>query len=461
MKSDTTKGIAAIAAAATIYAFTGVFIRFLTDLGLNVYTVNFGELIIGLPLILLAARLGREKIERPTGQEWLWLSLIGLCQFGATVALFHAYNTTTIANVEFLHYTFPLLTAVGAALFLKERLDKSKLIALVLSAVGLALVLNPELALDRQMRLGNTLAFASAFPVATIALLGRKLKDRPAYFTAFWSTLTAAIVYAPFFLLHGSISGLENFPPDSPGALVQGLKQIGSIALVSLLFIGIAAPLYYAGLRHLEASKAGVLLLAEVVVAVIIGSVLYKEIPTALNVFGGLLILASGIIILQDKPRRRESMTRIYRSAHALYQIKYHFVWVPKHRGALLVDRVAAKIQSVLAEVAVQYDLEIGQMEVQESHVHVEVSAPPKYAPAEIVHWLKDISARETFAAFPQLKENLWAGELWADGYYVSTSGNGLSPQVIAEYAQYQPYQRLLEPMGLDHPPHLETGRSG
>ena len=38
-------------------------------------------------------------------------------------------------------------------------------------------------------------------------------------------------------------------------------------------------------------------------------------------------------------------------------------------------------------------------------------------------------------------------GELWADGYYASTSGNGLSPQVIAEYAQYQPYQRLLEPL--------------
>lgn len=461
MKSDTTKGIAAIAAAATIYAFTGVFIRFLTDLGLNVYTVNFVELIIGLPLILLAARLGREKIERPTGQECLWLSLIGLCQFGATMALFYAYNSTTIANVEFLHYTFPLLTAVGAALFLKERLNKSKLIALVLSAVGLALVLNPELALDRQMRLGNMLAFASALPVATIALLGRKLKDRPAYFTAFWSTLTAAIVYAPFFLSHGSISGLEHFPPDSPGVAVLGLKQIGSIALVSLLFIGIAGPLYYAGLRYLEASKAGVLLLAEVVVAVIIASVLYKEIPTALNVFGGLLILASGIIILQEKPRRRESMTRIYRSSHALYQIKYHFVWVPKHRRALLVDRVAAKVQSVLAEVAEQYDLEIGQMEVQESYVHVEVSAPPKYAPAEIVHWLKEISARETFAAFPQVKEDLWAGELWADGYYVSTSGNGLSPQVIAEYAQYQPYQRLLEPLGLGHSLHLGTGRPG
>jgi putative transposase len=368
---------------------------------------------------------------------------------------------TTIANVEFLHYTFPLLTAVGAALLLKERLNKWKLAALVLSAVGLALILNPELALDRQVRLGNLLAFASALPVATITLLGRKLKDRPASFTAFWSTFAAAVVYAPFFLSRGSISGLEHFPPDLESFAMLGLKQVGSIALVSLLFVGIAGPLYYAGLRYLEASKAGVLLLAEVVVAVIVAAVLYKEIPTVLNVFGGLLILASGIIILQDEPRRRKRMTQIHRTSHALYQIQYHFVWVPKHRRGVLVGDVAAKVQSVLVEVAEQYDLEIGQMEVQESYVHVELSAPPKYAPADIVQWLKELSARETFAAFPRLKQALWAGELWADGYYASTSGNGLSPQVIAGYAQYQPYQRLLEPLDLGHPPHLGTEQLG
>jgi putative transposase len=447
MKNGAAKGTAATVAAATIYGFTGVFIRFLTDLGLNVYSINFLELLIGLPLILLVARVGRERVQRPTGQECLWLSLIGLCYFATTMALFYAYNYTTIANVEFLHYMSPLLTAAGAALLLKETLNRGKLIALVLSAVGLALILNPDLALDNQMQLGNLLAFASALSVAATTLLGRKLRDRSAYFTAFWSTLAAAIVYAPLFFTHNSISGLEHFPPNLEALATQGLKQIGSIALVSLLFIGVAAPLYYSGLRYLEASKAGVVLLTEVVVAVIVAAVFYKEIPSALNIFGGLLILASGIIILKEESPRRERMTQVRRTAHALYQIHYHFVWVPKRRRDVLVDRVAAKVQDVLAEIAEQYELEIGEIDVQESYVHVELSAPPKYAPEEIVRWLKEISARETFAAFPEVRQELWAGELWADGYYVSTSGNGLSPQVIAQYAQYQPYQRLLEPL--------------
>ena len=447
--SATMKGIAAILISAIIYAFTGVCVRFLASLGLNVYSINFVELLIGLPLVFFVARIARERIQRPTIKECIWLALIGLCHFGATMTLFYAYNYTIIANVEFLHYTFPILTVLGAALFLKEKLNVWKVIALVLSGVGLALIFDPTLALSREMQLGNLLASVSALPVTAMTLIGRRLKNRSAYFTTFWSTLGAAIVYLPFFISHNSISGFEHFPYfvfDETTML--GLQQIGYIMLVSLLFMAVAAPLYYYGLRRLEASKAGVLLLMEVVVAVIVATILYREIPTPLNAIGGLLILVSGIVVMKSEPAGRiVMMTQIHCTPHMLYRIKYHFVWVPKRRQDVLVDGVVQKTREVLAEIAEQYDLEIDVMDVQEGYVHVDLSAPPKYAPAEIVRWLKEISTREIFATFPQMKERLWAGELWAEGCYISTSGNGITPDVIEQYAQYQPPQRLLEPI--------------
>ena len=449
MKSETMKGIIAILVAATIYDFTGVCVRFLTGLGLNVYSINFVELLIGLPLIFFVARIAREKIQRPAFKECFWLALIGLCHFGATMTLFYAYNYTTIANVEFLHYTFPILTTFGAALLLKERLSVWKVAALVLSGAGLALIFDPTLALSHEMQRGNLFAFASALPVAAMTLIGRRLKNRSAYFTAFWSTFGAAIAYLPFFISRNSISGFEHFPYFVfDEAAILGLQQIGAIALVSLLFLAVAAPLYYYGLRHLEASKAGVLLLMEVVVAVVVATVLYQEIPTPLNGIGGLLILVGGMVVLKSEPAgRMVMMTQIHCTPHTLYRIKYHFVWVPKRRQDVLVDSVAQKIREVLAEIAEQYDLEVDVMDVQESYVHVELAAPPKYAPAEIARWLKDISAREIFATFPQMKERLWTGELWAEGYYVTTSGDGVTPDVIEQYAQYQPQRRLLEPL--------------
>ena len=42
-------------------------------------------------------------------------------------------------------------------------------------------------------------------------------------------------------------------------------------------------------------------------------------------------------------------------------------------------------------------------MEVMEDHIHVFLSAPPRYAPARIAQILKSLSARELFARFPRL----------------------------------------------------------
>ena len=47
-------------------------------------------------------------------------------------------------------------------------------------------------------------------------------------------------------------------------------------------------------------------------------------------------------------------------------------------------------------------------------------------------------TAREIFREFPQVKEELWGGELWGDGYYVRTVGNEVTAEVIREYIKKQ-----------------------
>ena len=56
-------------------------------------------------------------------------------------------------------------------------------------------------------------------------------------------------------------------------------------------------------------------------------------------------------------------------------------------------------------------------------HVHVFVSAPPKMSISEIVRVFKCVSARVLFEEFPVMKEKLWGGHLWSDGYAVRTAG--------------------------------------
>ena len=71
-------------------------------------------------------------------------------------------------------------------------------------------------------------------------------------------------------------------------------------------------------------------------------------------------------------------------------------------------------------------------------HVHIFVSAPPRYSPAKIVNILKSISARETFSRYPQLRRRCWSGKLWEDGYFVRAVGEKITADIIAKYIKHQ-----------------------
>ena len=51
------------------------------------------------------------------------------------------------------------------------------------------------------------------------------------------------------------------------------------------------------------------------------------------------------------------------------------------------------------------------------NHVHVFMGAPPRYSPAEIVKVIKSVTAREIFRRFEEVKQELWGGEFWGEGY--------------------------------------------
>jgi putative transposase len=125
-------------------------------------------------------------------------------------------------------------------------------------------------------------------------------------------------------------------------------------------------------------------------------------------------------------------------SAHAVYDLKYHFVWTPKYRKDLLTGEVAEVLGEILQRVAEAYDMEIDTMEVMEDHVHVFLSVPPRYSPARVMQIMKSISARELFARFPWVRRKLWGGEFWGDGYFVRSVGDQVTTEIIRRYIQYQ-----------------------
>ena len=137
------------------------------------------------------------------------------------------------------------------------------------------------------------------------------------------------------------------------------------------------------------------------------------------------------------------AMSPVKRTRHAVYDLKYHIVWVPKYRKMVLKERIAKRLKEIFQEIAERYEFEIDAMEVMEDHVHLFLCAPPRYAPSNIVQIMKSISAKIVFQEFPEVKEQLWGGELWNNGYFVRSTGDEVTSEVIRKYIRYQNKQQL------------------
>ena len=122
---------------------------------------------------------------------------------------------------------------------------------------------------------------------------------------------------------------------------------------------------------------------------------------------------------------------------HSPYGINYHRVWIPRYRKKVRVGHVEARLIELLAEIATQYGFEIRAVEVMPDPVHLFVSAPPKYAAAEIVRLFKGITSRRLKKEYESLRRQYWGknATLWAEGYSVGTAGH-VRAETIKRYME-------------------------
>ncbi len=118
--------------------------------------------------------------------------------------------------------------------------------------------------------------------------------------------------------------------------------------------------------------------------------------------------------------------------------INYHMVWSVKHRKKILTAEIEEFLKQVTKEIAKEKGFTIHLFECGEmDHVHCFVTAPPKLSITNIVKYLKGISGRKLFEEHPEIRQELWKGELWNHSYYVETIGS-VSEENIRRYIENQ-----------------------
>ena len=131
-------------------------------------------------------------------------------------------------------------------------------------------------------------------------------------------------------------------------------------------------------------------------------------------------------------------MRGIQKGHYYAYQTHYHIVFPVKYRKALLSQPIVATLKMVTKELEERYEFEMEQIGCDDNHIHLLTSFHPKYSIGQFVRLYKSITARELFRNHPKLKQELWGGEFWADGYYVATVGEKGNWSVVESYVKNQ-----------------------
>ena len=116
----------------------------------------------------------------------------------------------------------------------------------------------------------------------------------------------------------------------------------------------------------------------------------------------------------------------------------YHIVCPAKYRRVVFTSEVEEVLKDVCMGIEERYEIEFLEIGTDRDHVHFLVQSVPTYSPTKIVRTIKSITAREIFKRVPTVKEQLWGGEFWSDGYYIGTFGQYAGEEQIRRYVQKQ-----------------------
>jgi putative transposase len=120
---------------------------------------------------------------------------------------------------------------------------------------------------------------------------------------------------------------------------------------------------------------------------------------------------------------------------NVVYSCKYHIIWCPKYRRAVLVNGVDTRLKEIIQQVCTECAAELFTLEVMPDHVHLLVEIDPQYGIHRLIRSIKGRSSRLLRQEFPHLRSRL--PTLWTNSYFVSTVG-GAPLEILKQYIEQQ-----------------------
>ena len=263
-------------------------------------SVFFRSLFAFPPLLLWLALRGELRVglktDRPVGH--LWRGLVGGMAMGL---MFLGLTFLPLPEVTAIFYATPIFVTIFAAMFLGEPVRLFRVVTVLIGLAGVLVVMQPRLtALDGGGDLGMALGALAVFTATVFAAM--------AQITVRHLTKTehiAAIVF--YFTATTTLLSLLTLPfgwvmPEPP--VLWALIAAGLLG-------GAGQILLTASYRHADAAVIASFEFISIVLAIVVGYVVFADVPTVQMIVGAVLVVASGLALAWREHRLKIAQAKV------------------------------------------------------------------------------------------------------------------------------------------------------
>ena len=236
-------------------------------------------ILVMLPFMLKSKSF--RKIER---KDWPAVGMFVAFCVCTQVPLYYAFNHAPIGSVQLIFYSMFIVTAyIVGRFYLGEKITKIKLVAMLIALVGLAIVFGA--AVLTFAPLGLTLAALNGVASGGETSSTKKISDKyPPALLVFWGWVFTIITHLPLSLLLGEKQVAPQFNRAWLWLVLYSIVNAAAFWLV------------VTGYKHVDASIASLVGLAEVVFAILFGAIIFHQKVTWSVYVGAVVILFAAML---------------------------------------------------------------------------------------------------------------------------------------------------------------------
>jgi drug/metabolite transporter (DMT)-like permease len=270
--------------------WAAIFIRLADAPALS--TAAFRLTFASVPVAGYAALRHRSSLRSLVRQDWILLVASGTAlavHFGSWIA---SLQLTTVASSVALVTTQPLWAALIGAAFLRERVTRGTVVAILVASAGGAVIGARDFAAGGDALAGDALALVGAVCAAVYFLIGRRLRariDLAAYVGVVYP-VAAVLLVVTALAVRQPLSGFS-----------------GETWLMFLLLALVPQLIGHSSLnwavRYVPAHVVTVALLGEPILSATLAIPILGEQPGLLRVIGGAVTLAGVYLVMREEVR--------------------------------------------------------------------------------------------------------------------------------------------------------------